>query len=124
MRALAALTRQRVSRSLDPLAVRDGRDLLLRLLKVHVGRNRRGGASHETVARRQTALRARIQHSVVLSGDRRFTWNGPYLPLEDDPMSKPVNDVRASSFKRQYEKRRALDLAYIAGWKAGKGVES
>ena len=46
MRALAALTRQRVSRSLDPLAVRDGRDLLLRLLKVHVGRNRRGDASH------------------------------------------------------------------------------
>ena len=44
MRALAALTRQRVSRSLDPLAVRDGRDLLLRLLKVHVGRNRRGDA--------------------------------------------------------------------------------
>ena len=47
MRALAALTRQRVSRSLEPLAVRDGRDLLLRLLKVHVGRNRRGDASHE-----------------------------------------------------------------------------
>ena len=53
---------------------------------------------HETMARRQTALRARIQHSAIRSGDRRFTWNGPYLPLEDDPMSKPVNDVRASSF--------------------------
>ena len=26
--------------------------------------------------------------------------------------------------KRQYEKRRALNLAYIAGWKAGKGIES
>ena len=61
-----------------------------------------GMLSHETVARRQTALCARIQHSAIHSGDRRFTWNGPYLPLENDPMSKPVNDVRASSFDEKY----------------------
>ena len=47
MRALAALTRQRVSRNPVLPVVRDGPDRLPHLPKVRAGRNRRGDASHE-----------------------------------------------------------------------------
>ncbi len=36
----------------------------------------------------------------------------------------PYDLAREVRDRRQYERRRVLDMAYIAGWKAGKGIDS